>query len=454
MKNRHPQKPPRSPSRPLSGKSVQGLGARLAAANMLTQVLDHNASLDDLCDMRKGYPDFISLDSRDQSLAKAIVLTALRNKTRIDAIMKQIWNRRPPQKARFLIHVLETAAAQILFMDVPESAAVNLAVTAISNDNRTTRFSSFANAVLRTLTRDKMDLLEKSASRSAFPDWMHKMLVRDFGKDKVAQMSLAIGLEPSLDVNGKSGYSLEPAICVDLPGSSKRLLDDMPVHELPGYEKGSWWIQDIAAAQPVHLLKEIAGKHVADLCAAPGGKTMQLAAAGAKVTAVDISRRRLQRLQENLERTGLEADLVCADINLWEPETLFDAILLDAPCTATGTARRHPDILWNTTQADIVQLAELQRKLIGRAAQWLKPGGILVYANCSLFKDEGENLIARLEPEGLLIDPINPAELPGLEMCINGQGAFRSLPHFLAVEPPEKSGMDGFFAARFVKTAS
>jgi 16S rRNA (cytosine967-C5)-methyltransferase len=432
---------------------TKGIKARLVAANMLTQIIDNKASLEDLADIRKGFAEYTTLESRDQSLAKAIVLTTLRNKTRIDAILKHSWNRKPPQKARFLIHILETATAQILFMDVPESAAVNLAVTAVRNDKRTTRFASFTNAVLRNLIREKATSLEKTQHLSLFPDWIHKTLTRDFGREKVSQTSNTIAYEPYLDLNIKNGMNYDAITGIDLPGGGKRLISSLPVHELPGYEKGNWWVQDIAAAQPVNLLKDIEGKHVADLCAAPGGKTMQLAAMGANVTAIDISKRRLVRLQENLDRTGLNAELCQADIINYEPDTKFDAILLDAPCTASGTVRRHPDILWNTTPQDIVVLAELQKTLIQRAAEWLKPGGILVYANCSIFKDEGENLIANLQIEGLIRDPILPNELPGLEFCINGQGAFRSLPHFLELDLKEKSGMDGFFAARFIKSS-
>lgn len=190
---------------------------------------------------------------------------------------------------------------------------------------------------------------------------------------------------------------------------------------------------------------------------------MQLAAAGANVTAVDISAKRLERLEENLARTGLSAELVCADILQWTPKKAFDAILLDAPCSATGTVRRHPDILWNTQEAEIAKLVDLQKALITRVSAFLKPGGILVYANCSLLKAEGEDLVASLFsgpsadiPTGTAMDeiqplPVRPEELPGLEFCLNGRGQFRSLPHYLETDPREKSGMDGFFAARFVR---
>ncbi|MGB7287810.1 MAG: transcription antitermination factor NusB [Salaquimonas sp.] len=434
-----------------AGKSMPGLKARLAAANMLTLIVDQKASIETLWDPVRGQPDFTALDSRDQSLAKAILLTTLRNKTRIEAMLKKCWNRKPPQKARFLIHFLEISAAQILFMDVPESAAVNIAVTAIRNDSRTTRFASFANAVLRTLIREKEKLLAATASISIFPDWMRKTLATDFGREKTAAISSAILLEPNVDIQVKSGFDDLDNQTLTLPGGAKRLLTNTPVSELPGFDSGDWWVQDIAAAQPVRLLGKVEGLEIADLCAAPGGKTMQLAAMGAKVTAVDISGRRLKRLQENLDRTGLNAEIVQADILDWQPSKLFDAVLLDAPCSATGTLRRHPDILWNTDQTDIAKLVALQKSLIEKSATFLKPGGILIYANCSIFKDEGENLIPKLNIEGMRFDPIKPEEIAGLQECVTGQNIFRSLPHYLPQQPQEKSGMDGFFVARFIR---
>jgi len=431
-------------------QNVAGLEVRLVAANLLTHVLDNHANLDDLTDSQRGFADFLKLDLRDQGLAKAIVLTTLRKKTRIDAILKNCWDRKPPQKARFLMHVLETAAAQILFMDVPQSAAVNLAVTAIRKDKRTTRFASFTNAVLRKLTREAETFLARSVTISPFPQWMHKQLSKDFGKEKVSLSGATIALEPVVDLQGEAGALAAIENTISLPTGARRLTVSTPIRELEGYEKGQWWVQDIAASQPVQLLGNVEGKSIADLCAAPGGKTMQLAKAGAKVTAVDISSRRLQRLEENLKRTHCTAQIVQTDILEWEPSEKFDAVLLDAPCSATGTIRRHPDILWNTTPDQINQLVQLQIQLIEKAALFVKPGGILIYANCSLFKQEGENLIASLKTENLTLDPIKAEELPGLEVCINGQGAFRALPHHLSIDPEEKSGMDGFFAARFI----
>ncbi len=432
-------------------KAMQGLHARLTSANMLTKIVDEKASIEVLCDPSRGLNEFVKLDARDQGLSKAILLTTLRNKTRIEAMLKKCWNRKPPQKARLLIHMMEISAAQILFMDVPESAAVNTAVSAIRNDKRTTRFASFTNAVLRTLIRDKEKLLDATKSISIFPDWMRKTLATDFGKEKSNAISKAVLYEPNIDLNAKAEFHGLDEITLILPDGARRLNTEIPVNNLPGFENGDWWVQDIAAGQPAKLLGDIAGKKVADLCAAPGGKTMQLASLGADVTAVDISERRLKRLHENLERTGLNAEIVQADILQWDPGSIFDAVLLDAPCSASGTLRRHPDILWNTDQNELEILVQLQKSLIAKAATFLKPGGVLVYANCSIFKQEGENLIASAKFDGLKFDPIKPEELSGLEFCLSGQNIYRSLPHYLTMDPEEKSGMDGFFAARFIK---
>jgi len=210
---------------------------------------------------------------------------------------------------------------------------------------------------------------------------------------------------------------------------------------LPGYRDGAWWVQDLAATLPARLLGQGEGRRVLDLCAAPGGKTLQLAAAGWHVTALDISKRRLERVQDNLARTNLAADIVVADALAWEPEQRFDAVLLDAPCTATGTCRRHPDVLHRIGPRQIADMAALQARLLERATGWLTPGGRLVYAVCSLEPEEGE---AQAPPVGLTPDPIRAEELPA-GLMPTSQGWLRTDPGMLA----EHGGMDGFFVARW-----
>lgn len=430
----------------------EGLAPRRAATLLLLRVVDDQRSLEELTTGRGSLGEYARLPVRDRALSRAIALTALRNKQVIDHALDGLWKRPPPAKARWLVHTLTIAAAQILFMHLPDSAAVNLAVAAIGEDRRTSRFSGFANAVLRRLVREKEAILAALPAVLPFSPEIARLLNRDYGRETAGKMALALRREPVIDLvfNPERTASAEAIDAALLPLGVRRLKTSAEISELPGYREGEWWVQDIAASLPARLLGDIRGKAVADLCAAPGGKTMQLAAAGADVTAVDIAEARLAVVRDNLERTGLCARLVAADILTWQPAAKFDAVLLDAPCTATGTARRHPDIFWNKSAEDAERLSRLQRRMIKRAADFVRPGGLLVYANCSLLKQEGEALVANLGLDALSLSPIGPEELPGLTNCINSQGTLRCLPHYLALEPPELGGMDGFFAARFV----
>lgn len=439
-----------------------GLAARQAAAAVVGRVVDDKRSLETLTDDTAGMAAYRALDPRDRSLARAIAVTALRHRGEIGRALARMLDRRPPQKARHLLHTLDVAAAQILFMDVPQSAAVDLAVTAISADQRTQRFSSMANAVLRRLAREKADLLAlPSDAATVFPQWLAAELRRDHGRENADAVARAILCEPVIDITPSPLLSevqvAALAASMDariLPTGSLRLASAAPVRNLPGFAEGTWWVQDAASALPVRLLGDVAGRKVADLCAAPGGKTAQLAAMGANVTAVDISPDRLDRLGENLARLRLAAEIVAADILEWQPEDKFDAVLLDAPCSSTGTIRRHPDVMWTKSAEDVAALADLQMRLIRKAAGFVKPGGTLVYANCSMLKREGENLLAAIlkSPEGLRHIPLVSGELGLPAEIVNGQGALRTLPlHMPAAEGADSStgGMDGFFACRF-----
>lgn len=418
--------------------------------------MDDARNLDALCDRTHGLERFLKLEPRDQALARAIVVTGLRHHNRIEAALKRVMDRPPPKKARHLIHSLHVAATQILFMDTPDSAAVNLGVTAIGDDDRTTRFRSLANAVLRRLVKEKESLLEKTSDISCIPNWLNKALRKDYGKEKAGKISGYVTQEPMIDLTVKSENAewAKKLDAIVLPTGSIRLTHSKSVPELEGYEAGEWWVQDAAAALPARLVKAKPGMRVLELCAAPGGKTAQLANAGYDVTAVDISQPRLKRLKQNLDRLGLSANLVAADILEYEPEELFDAILLDAPCSSTGTVRRHPDVLWTKTSQDITALAKLQYQLLEKAKQFLKPGGFLVFSNCSMLKEEGEDVFSMADKnfDDLAKDPIMAEEISGLEACINGQGALRTLPfHLEHPENKQLGGLDGFFACRFIK---
>lgn len=437
-------------------KQKTGLEARLVATLLLTRVMDDARNLDALCDKQHGLSRFLKLEPRDQGLARAITVTAVRNHNRIEAILKRVMDRPPPKRARFLIHSLHVAATQILFLDAPDSAAVDLGVTAIGDDERTARFRGMSNAILRRMVREKEVLLAKSEGASPFPRWMEKAIRKDFGKEKAADISKFISLEPMVDLTVKSNPQewAEKLGGFVLPTGSVRLTNTTNISELEGYDDGEWWVQDAAAALPAKLINKEAGANVLELCAAPGGKTAQLAKAGYQVTALDISQPRLVRLQQNLNRLKLEAKLIEADILEFEPEEKYDAILLDAPCSSTGTIRRHPDVLWTKSPEEITALAKLQFQLLEKSKDFLKPGGTFVFSNCSLLKEEGEDLLSRATKQfdDLIVDPIKPEEINGLEACINGQGALRTLPFHLAHAAQDNlSGLDGFFACRFIK---
>jgi len=282
------------------------------------------------------------------------------------------------------------------------------------------------------------------------PGWLWRSWVAAFGIETAGAVARANLIEAPLDVTLKDpDTAAQWAEALDaeiLPtGSLRRRAGGDPA-TLPGFTEGGWWVQDAAAALPARLLGAVSGLRVADLCAAPGGKTLQLAAAGANVVAVDISEKRLRRLRENLERIGLEAETVAADAAAWTPPAPFDAVLLDAPCTATGTLRRHPDIAWNKGPEDIGRLAVVQDRLLKAAMRMIRPGGTVVYATCSLQPEECGDRIAALAAAGLPfeIDPVGAHETAGLGEAVTPDGALRTLPCHWA----ESGGIDGFYAVR------
>lgn len=434
---------------------IPGLAARQAAARLLAAVVDAKTPLDALTDAEHGHPQFRALEPRDRALVKAILATALRYRVTIGKLIARRLDRPLPPNARSLEHILHVAAAQMLFLDVPDRAAVDMAVAHAKADPRTVRFAGLVNAVLRALGRVKERALpaELKANDDA-PQWFSARIRSAYGDERAAAILAAHRAEPPIDFTVKS----DPEKWADrfggivLPTGTVRVAKlTGPVQDLPGFAEGEWWVQDAAAALPARLLGDVRGLSVADLCAAPGGKTAQLAAAGARVTAVDLSRSRLKRLAANLERLKLSAELVEADLLTWQLPALFDAILLDAPCSSTGTVRRHPDVPWTKGPDDVAKLAGLQRRLLERAAGMVKPGGLIVFSNCSLDREEGEDLRTAFlagDP-GIVTDPIRADELPGIAPFVTSEGTLRTTPADLSHESPALSGMDGFFAARF-----
>jgi 16S rRNA (cytosine967-C5)-methyltransferase len=451
-------RPPRGPRSTDFGAPadafVPGLAARMAAARLLAAVVDARTPLDGLTDNDHGHPQFRGLDMRDRSLVRAILATALRFRRTIEALISARLDNKLPGNATTLVHILHVAAAQILFLDIPDSAAVDLAVTHAKSDPRTKRFSGLVNGLLRGLARGKdADLPKALESTADAPDWFIARMTDAYGAEKTAQILRLQRLEGATDftVKGDPARWAEALGGIVLPTGSVRVARLAgPVAELPGYDDGAWWVQDAAAALPARLFGDIAGLRVADLCAAPGGKTAQLVAAGAKVTAIDSSKNRIVRLGENLKRLGLEAEIVQADILTYEPPQLFDAVLVDAPCSSTGTIRRHPDVLWTKTSDDVAKLADLQLRLLLRAAGMVRPGGRIVFSNCSLDPLEGEKLIekALAGGAGLVADPVREGEIAAIDAYLNTDGQLRTTPADLAMAEPVLSGLDGFFAAR------
>ncbi|MBL8577492.1 MAG: RsmB/NOP family class I SAM-dependent RNA methyltransferase [Mesorhizobium sp.] len=439
-------------------RNVPGLAARMTAAKLLAVVVDAKTPLDGLTDNDNGHPHYLALEPRDRALVRAILTTALRFRVTIGKLIARRLERPLPPNASTLAHILNVAAAQILFLDVPDSAAVDLAVTHAKSDPRTTRFAALVNGVLRSLARGKDAELQPILDTTLdAPDWFVQRLTSAYGEQQAAAILAAHRVEAPVDFSVKSdpGLWAEKFGGIVLPTGGVRVEKlSAAVSELPGFGEGEWWVQDAAAALPARLLGDIGGKRVADLCAAPGGKTAQLAIAGADVTALDTSKNRLVRLRRNLERLRLSAETVQSDLLEFKPAKLFDAVLLDAPCSSTGTVRRHPDVLWTKSPEDIAKLAALQAKMLAAATKLVKPGGRIVFSNCSLDPAEGEDISRALlaASADIELDPIRPGEIAGADEFLTPEGMLRTTPAGLKLDRPGISGLDGFFAARFRRT--
>ncbi len=436
---------PRPPMKP-------GLEARIAATRILAAVVDRKTSLDGMLDPEHGNPAFLPLNEADRGLVKAILQSALRHLPRIEAVIGSLLDNPLPDGARSLHHLLVVAAAQMLYLDVPDHSAVDLAVEQANGDPRSRRFAKLVNAILRRIGREKANLLSSVEDLPCMPDWFMQRLTEVYGRESALAIAASQLEPPTIDLTVKAdaeGWAERLGGQV-LPTGSVRL-DRFrgSVTALEGFDDGAWWVQDAAAAIPAKLFGDLTGKRVADLCAAPGGKTAQLVLAGGDVLAVEQSKTRLKRLESNLARLGLPADTLCTDLLTIDEAESFDAILLDAPCSSTGTTRRHPDVLWTKDAGDIAKLAALQEKLLRHAVTLLKPGGLLVFSNCSIDPSEGEDVVDRVlaDMPGLRLVAINPSDWPGLETAITPRGEFRTTPAMLA----KQGGLDGFYAAVIAK---
>jgi 16S rRNA (cytosine967-C5)-methyltransferase len=375
-------------------------------------------------------------------------------------VLSRLLDRGIPTDAPRAQSALLIGAAQILWMDVPDHAAVDLSVRLVQSDRRAAKYAGLVNAVLRRCAREGPSLIDEVKSQTLdVPPWLLARWIAHYGETTARQIAVALSHEPSLDITVKSDAAQWATRLhgETLPTGSVRTLLQGSVKMLPGFTDGQWWVQDAAAALPARLFGDLAGKRIADLCAAPGGKTAQLIQAGAHVTAVDRSPGRMARLNDNLTRLALQAETVVTDAAEWQGGDKaegFDGILVDAPCASTGTIRRHPDVAWLRQEADIGALMALQKRLLQRATALLKPGGTLVYCTCSLEPEEGEQAISALlaaEP-AMRRAPVDAGEVAGLSEILNPDGDLRTLPCHLPHDDPRLGGLDGFYAARLVKS--
>ncbi len=422
-----------------------GLAARVAAVKIISAVIDKKTSLDGMLDAENGNPAYRALSLADRALVRAIVNTALRHLPRIEAALSMLLDGPLPQGARSLHHVMVVGATQMLYLDVPDHSAVDLAVEQAHRDPRNKRFVKLVNAVLRRLGREKDDVLQAISTVPVLPDWFFSRLAEVYGAEAVNRMAEAQLIPSVIDVTVKSDPDLwaQKLNGTVMPNGSVRLQSfEGSVAALEGFDEGEWWVQDFSASMPVRLMGDLSGKRVADLCAAPGGKTAQLILAGAEVTALDQSGNRLKRLRENLDRLKLKANTVESNMLKFQTDDLFDAVLLDAPCSSTGTLRKHPDVCWTKDTQDIAKLAALQEQMLRHAITLVKPGGMVVFSNCSLDPSEGEDMVAKVLKSELGLErvPVSPEAFPGLEAAINADGDLRTTPDMFG-------GVDGFYAA-------
>jgi 16S rRNA (cytosine967-C5)-methyltransferase len=447
------------PSRFAVPAEVPGLAARRIAADILDGVLHKHRTLDDQLDGAGAHPGLKTLADRDRALMRRLVATILRRLGTLGHLLSRLLDRGIPTDAPRAQSALLIGAAQILWMDVPDHAAVDLSVRLVQSDRRAAKYAGLVNAVLRRCAREGQPLIDEVKSQNLdIPPWLLARWIGAYGETTARQMALAIGHEPSLDITVKSDAAQWASRLhgETLPTGSVRTLLQGSVTMLPGFTEGQWWVQDAAAALPARLFGDVGGKTIVDLCAAPGGKTAQLAQAGARVTAVDRSPARMARLRDNLARLSLQADELVTDAAEWpgQGDGGFDGVLVDAPCTSTGTIRRHPDVAWLRQEGDIAALAALQKRLLQRAVELLKPGGTLVYCTCSLEPEEGEQAIASLlaAESGMRRVPVEADEVAGLSEIVTADGDLRTLPCHLPHADPRLGGLDGFYAARLVKS--
>jgi 16S rRNA (cytosine967-C5)-methyltransferase len=421
---------------------LAGLLPRAEAVRLVSLVLRRQVPLDEAFDESASRGSLSRATPQDRSLCYAITATVFRRKGEIDYLLSKLLAKPLPRSSGLAREILLTTAAQLVFMRTAPHAAVALAVAIAKADPQARHFSGLVNAVGRRLAdAGKAGSADDPAINT--PPWLFARWLARFGPDTARGIARAHseGAPLDLTVIGDAQAWAQRLAGKHVSAQTVRLLDGQgPITDLPGFAEGQWWVQDEAAAIPARLLGDVRGSKVLDLCAAPGGKTAQLASAGATVTAVDRSARKMQRLEENLRRLRLSAETVVADALNFQPSESFDAVLLDAPCAATGIIRRHPDIPYLRRPEQILELAALQHTLLGKAASLLRQGGTLIYCTCSLEAEEGEDHLSRL-PSNLTLLPLTPEEFALRPEWLDTLGCLRTLP---------SQGLDGFFAMRLL----
>ncbi|MGC6484716.1 MAG: RsmB/NOP family class I SAM-dependent RNA methyltransferase [Candidatus Puniceispirillales bacterium] len=437
--------PPPRPHHRRAGRPPQqrqATASRQIALEVLESIMEKGMPLQDSLEQHDG---FARLEPRDRRFARRLITLALRHHGAASEVLSRHVKSLPHGRNRMAGLILRMAAAELIYGDAKPHAVVDQSVR-LAHQHRCGHLGGLINAVLRKIgpaDDPKQPMLN-------LPPWLKTALITDWGEETASRMATMLMQPPALDLRPKT----DPAGLAEIlngmatPHGSVRLNDGM-VTALSGYEEGHWWVQDAAASLPAMLINAAPGQMIADLCAAPGGKTAQLCAAGATVTALDIAANRMPRLQANMQRLGFSPAIVTADAATWKPDALLDAVLIDAPCSATGTIRRRPDILGHMTAPDLARLNRLQRDLLEAGARMIKPGGVLVFATCSILKAEGEAIVAAI-PDSLEPLPISDDEIPGFRRHPGAANHhLRIMPDALELNDNIIQGNDGFFIARF-----
>ncbi len=426
---------------------VTSQNPRIVAFELINAVLKSHKPLDA---MLETHPGLGNLEPRERAFAQNLVATTLRRLGQIDDLINQCMNRPLKRQAVAVRDVLRLGICQLIFLRIPAHAAVDTTVSML-DEIKFSYYKKLVNAIMRRLSLEGERLVgNQYAARLNTPEWLWRSWTNAYGKASCHSIALAHLREPPLDLTVKENPETWAANlgATMLTSGTLRLTKSSNITLLDGFEEGAWWVQDVSASLPVALLGNIKGKHIIDLCAAPGGKTAQLVSRGAKVIAIERSANRLKRLKENLSRLKMTAETFCCDATQWTSYKKADAVLLDAPCSSTGAIRRHPDIPYLKKQKDVEKLSNIQYRLLKAALKMVKPGGMVVFCTCSLQPEEGPELIKKVleTHSSFRLEAIKPSEIGDLEELIDDDGTIRCLPYNLA----EQGGMDGFFIARLI----